>query len=115
MKPDHYDGHKYFDFKDEEVVLKFENIVRACFANPKRTAYPCVRYASIIKYSELYKTPESILELARSTIPNSLNAFDEKKIKFFSEEGMKKDVDIVKWKEGLRDSRWFGPFVWNDT
>lgn len=52
--------YNIFDFKDENQVLSFEHIVRANFANPKRMTYPCVRYASCIRLSSDYDTPESI-------------------------------------------------------
>lgn len=40
--------------------------------------------------------------------------FDDEKIKLFSEEGILRNIDKVRWKEGLRNSRWYGPFVWDD-
>lgn len=48
------------------------------------------------------------------TIPLSIETFNDKKIKLFDEQGILKFTDVEKWKEDLSNSRWYGPFVWQD-
>lgn len=45
-------------------------------------------------------------------MPNSVQAFDNKKIKLYSDEGAKNQAEFASWKNGLKASRWYGPFVW---
>lgn len=113
---DDFPDLKFFNFKDQNVVLSVEAIVRSCFANPRRTKQSCVRYASTILFSgaEEYSSAEKVLDIIKKSVPLCFEEFNSKKIRLLSEEGIKPGNDIKKWKEGLQNSRWYGPFVWRD-
>lgn len=97
--------------------MNVKQIVKACFANPRRTNYPCIRYASsiVLKSDPNEFGLEKILKIIDEKVPLCLKEFDSKKYRLFSEEGFKPGNDNEKWKKDLKSSRWHGPFVWNDS
>ena len=105
---------KIFDFTQENVVLHLDTIINSCFKNPHRHIHKQVRYASVIKITdkEEYDSAEKVLDKIKSALPRSYQAFNKKKIWLFSTEGLRNFSDTPNWNKGLKSSRWYGPFLW---
>jgi len=81
---------KWFDFGKDQV-MKIENIIRACFANPQRksipieTSYNAPYAGKECKLCSDKLTAELLLGKIRETLPKAMKQFDSAKIKTFEE------------------------------
>ena len=109
-----------FDFKNKDQILSLEGIIQSCFSNPDRKFYDSIRYASVIKISEvseqdsaleyqeiqdcLRKMPKAVRRMNRSATRLYPTAEDRKYRGF---------VDVEQFHSALADSKWYGPFKWS--
>lgn len=101
---------RFFCFS-ANFVLTVESIIRGCFANLERDRFPSARVEADqeeLPLSPDFTTAESVLEKV-SAWPCAAR-FDEEKIKLYSTQRLRPEVDFQKWLESLENMRWYGPF-----
>lgn len=99
-----------FNFLTNEV-LTVGKIVNATFQNPDRK-----KYKSLVISAQAYALyeegafPEFYLEMIRTKLPNAAKKLEDAQIHLYDTTKLNNSINQAKWLDGLRSSKWFGPF-----
>ena len=101
---------RYFCF-GADFVLTIESIVRGCFANINRSKFSCARVEADQEEFPLspdFTTAESVLDKVKDW--SCTAKFDEEKIKIYSTQRLRPEINFQKWLDDLKEMRWYGPY-----
>ena len=83
ITPDTFADKEIFNFEKMDEQITLEKVVKACFLNPYRSKWSCVRYATVIKYADTgdYSSPDKLIELIKGKLPHAVENLEKKNVK----------------------------------